>query len=70
MISVAIATIETMNASMTMNSASGSGFVGLDMPLKDAKTEVLAMSDILRRSLRRERPVDLVCLQEILPPER
>jgi hypothetical protein len=35
---------------MTMNSASGSGFVGWNMPPKDAKTGVLAMSNILRRT--------------------
>jgi hypothetical protein len=50
MISVAIATMETLKASMTMNSASGSGFVGWNMPPKDAKTGVLAMSNILRRT--------------------
>jgi hypothetical protein len=50
MISVAIATMETMKASMTMNSARGSGFVGRNMPFKGAKTDVLAMFNILRRT--------------------
>jgi len=44
-----------MNASMTMNSASGSALVGRTIPLKGAKTGVLAMFNPFRRASRQAR---------------